>query len=100
MQQFQRHANLGCGAEEARERGWNQLGWDKEHEPVGQRNQAIFYDDPGFAVGIVGRNELVAEAEFAAELSACGLFAEEGVWTALENDAVHVFRSKRSTEAL
>jgi len=72
VKQLKSHAQLGGQAEEAGERGGNELGGDQEHEAVGQGHQAVVDQNVGLAGRIVGGDELAGESQLTAELDGAG----------------------------
>src|SRR6185437_16604083 len=73
-------------------------GRDHEHQAVGNWYQAAFDQDVGFAVGIVGANELAGNSQFAAQVCRPGLLRQEGIWTGLDEAAVGLFGAQRTAK--
>ena len=55
--------------------------------------------DVGFAVGVVGADELIAESDFAAEVCGPGLFADKGIGASFDQAAIDVVGDKDSAKA-
>src|SRR5580704_4647873 len=96
MEQFAGHAELGAPGEKRRESGGQNFGWDHEHQAVGQRDELAADENVSFAVGVVRADELIAEADSAAEIGGPGLFGDEGVGSGLDDAAVDVFGAEDS----
>src|SRR5664279_6098386 len=89
MQKLARHAQLGAPGEQGRERGGKQLGGHHEHKPVGHDHQPAVYHDVGFALGVVGADQLIGDAEFLAQRKRPGFFGEERVRPGFHQAALH-----------
>lgn len=100
VEQFHAHANFGAEAEEGRERSGNELGGNQEHQPVRQGNQAVVHDDVRLAGGVVGGDQVRAEAEFAAEFGGGRLFGKKGVGSAFKHRAAHDLTGERPAKPL
>src|ERR1700733_6656230 len=99
MKQFLRHAQLRAPGKKRREGGWQNFCRDHEHEPVGDGNKAAAYQNIGFAIGVIGAGELIAETECAAKVGGPWLFDDERVGTGFDDAALDVFSAKNSAEA-
>ncbi len=55
--------------------------------------------DVGFAVGVVGADELIAQSDFAAEIGGPGLFGEERIGAGFDEAAIGVVGDNDSAEA-
>ena len=87
MKQFLRHAELGGPGKKRRESCGQDFGWDHEHQAVGHGDEAAADEDVGYAIGVVGADELIAEAEGAAEIGGPGLFGDEGIGPGFDDAA-------------
>ena len=92
VQQFEAHADLCLQAEEAGQRGGNQLGGHHEHQAVGQRHEAVADDNVCLALGVVRGRQFGAQAHFTAEFGRRGLLGQEGVRSALKDRAIDDLR--------
>jgi hypothetical protein len=90
MQKFARHAQLGAPGEQGRERGRNQLGGHHEHKPVGHDHQPAIHHDVGFALGVVGADQLIGDAEVLAQRQRPWFFGEERVRPGFHQAALHL----------
>ena len=81
-----------------REAGGQDFRGDHEHQAVGHFDEAAAGQDVGLAVGVVGADELVAEAEGAAEIGGPGLFGDEGVGAGFDEASVDVFGAEDAAE--
>ena len=79
MEPFGGHAHFGAQREKRREHRRQNFGRHHEHEAVGHDEESVLDHDVGFAVGVVGADELIAQSNFAAEIGGPGLFGEEGI---------------------
>ena len=72
---------------------------DHEHQAVGHFDEAAVGQDVGLAVGVVGADELIAEAKRAAEIGGPGLFGDEGIGAGFDDASVDVFGAEDAAEA-
>ncbi len=98
QQQLKRHPHLGGNTEEPRHRRRRQLGRHQEHEPIGQRHQAIAGNDIRFARGVVRRDQFAAQSQLAAKLGRRGFFRQEGIGPALQHRARDNLRGQRTAQ--
>ena len=98
MEQLLRHAQLRLPGKKRREAGGQDLRRDHEHQAVGHLDQAAAGQDVGLAVGVVRADELVAEAQRAAEIGGPGLFGDEGIGPGLDHASVDVFGAENAAE--
>ena len=99
MKELPPHAQFRAPGKKRREGRGQNFCWDHEHEAVGDGNEAAAYEDVGFAIGVVGAEELIAQANGAAQIGGPGLFGDERVGPGLDNAALDVFGAKNSAEA-
>ncbi len=60
----------------------------------------VFPDhDIGFALGVVGADELIAESDFAAEVGGPGFFGEEGIRSGFDEAAIHMVGDENAAKA-
>jgi hypothetical protein len=79
------------------------FGRHHEHQAVGHDDEfvaaVLVKHDVGFAVGVVGADELIAESDFAAEVGGPGFFCEEGIGAGFDQAAIDAIGDKDSAEA-
>ena len=88
MKPFARHAQLGLHRKQRRHHRGRELGGDHEHQAVGHFDQLALHQNVSLAVGVVGADELIAQADLLAEFDGPGLFGEERVGAGFEDAAV------------
>ena len=93
------HANFGAQREERREHRGQNFGGHHEHQAVGHDDETVADDDVGFAVGVIGADELIAEADFAAEVGGPGFFGEKGIGAGFDEAAIDVIGDEDAAEA-
>ena len=98
MEEFPSHAELGGPGKERGESSGQNFGWDHEHQAVGQRDELATDKNVGLAVSIVGADELIADAERAAEIGGPGLFGDEGIGSGFDDAAVDVLGAENAAE--
>ena len=98
MKQFLRHAQLGLPRKKRREPGGQNFCRDHEHQTVGHFDETAVSQNVGLAVGVVRADELVAEAESAAQIGGPGLFGDEGIGAGLHQASVDVFGAKHASQ--
>ena len=72
--------------------------WDHEHQAVGHGDQAAADEDVGFAIGVVRADQLIAEAERAAEIGGPGFFGDEGIGSGFDDAVLDVFGAEDAAE--
>ena len=98
MEKFAGHAEFGGPGKKWRETSGQDFRRDQKHQAVGHGDQAAADEDVGFAVGVVGADELVAEAEGAAEVGSPGFFGDEGIGASFDEAALDVFGAEDAAE--
>ena len=98
MKEFLRHAEFGGPGKKRGESGGQDFRGDHEHEAVGHGDEAAADEDVGFAIGVVGADELIAETERAAEVGGPGLFGDEGIGAGFDDAAVDVLGAEDAAE--
>ena len=66
--------------------------------PSGINDQSAVHQNVGFAIGVVGADELITQADFAAKVARPGLFREKRIGTGFDQAAVHAFGDQHSAE--
>src|ERR1019366_9495399 len=66
---------------------------------VGHDHEAAASQDVSLAIGVVRTDELVAEAEGAAEIGGPGLLGNEGIGAGFDQASVDVFGAENAAEA-
>src|ERR1700693_5621326 len=98
MEYSSRHANIRTPGKKRRESCRQDFGWDHEHETVGHGDEAAADEDVGFAIDIIRTNELIGEAEGAAEIGGPGLLGDERIRASFDDVSVDVFGAEDAAE--
>src|ERR1700691_542435 len=99
MKKFLRHSQFRAPGKKWRESCGQNFRRDHEHEAVGDSNQSAADEDVCLTTGVIGADELIAEAEGAAKIGGPGLFGNERVGPGFDDAALDVFGAKNSAEA-
>jgi hypothetical protein len=99
MEKFLRHAQLGLPGKKRRKTCGQNLGGDHEHQAIGHDDEAAVGQDVCLAVGIVGTDELIAQAESAAEIGGPRFFGDERIRARFDNASVNGFGAEDAAEA-
>jgi hypothetical protein len=99
VEQLARHAQLGAPRKQRREAGGQDFCGDHEHQAVRHFEEAAASQDVGLALGVVGADEFVAQAEGATEVGGPGFFGDEGVGAGLDQASVNVFGAEDAAQA-
>ena len=88
-EEFEAHAEFAWPGDEFGAEDGEDHGGGHEHHAFGHGVELAFAEDVGGGGGgVVGADELVAEAEFAAEVKGGALLGEEGVGTTFDEEAL------------
>ena len=93
-----RHAQFRAPGKKRGESGGQDFGWHHEHEAVGHGDETAADEDVSFAIGVVRADELISEAESAAEVGGPGFFGNEGIRSGFYDAAVDVFGAEDAAE--
>jgi len=99
MKKFLRHAQLGKPGKKAGRILWAGFWSGHEHEAVGHGDEAAADEDVSDAIGVVGADELVAEADGAAEIGGPGFSLMKESGPASDDAALDVLGAKNAAEA-
>jgi hypothetical protein len=99
MEKLLRHAQLGLPGKKRRKTRWQNFGGDHEHQAIGHGDEAALGQNVGLAVGIVGADELIAEAKRAAEIGGPRFFGDERVRARFDDASVDRLGAEYAAEA-
>ena len=99
MEKLLRHAQLGLPGKKRRKTCGQDLGGDHEHQAIGHHDETAVGQDVGLAVGIVGADQLIAEAKRAAKIGGPRFFGDERVWPRFDDASVDGFSAENAAEA-
>ncbi len=98
MEKFLGHADFRTPGEKRRESGGQDFGRDHEHQAVGDGDESAAHENVGYAIGVVRSDELVAEAESAAEVCGPGFFGNEGIGSSFDDASLDELGAEDAAE--
>jgi hypothetical protein len=96
MEKLLGHAELGLPGKERGKTCRQNLGWDHEHQAIGHDDEAPVRQNVSLAVGVVGADKLIAQAERSAEIGGPRLFGDERVRARFDNASVDAFGAENT----
>ncbi len=99
MKQFLSHAELRAPGKKRGKTGGQDFRRNHEHQAVGHRNKAAVNQNVSLALGIVGTDELIAEADGVAEIGGPGFFGDEGIRPGFDEAVLDELGAKNTAQA-
>ncbi len=99
MKEFLRHPQLRFPREQWRHARRHDLGRNQEHETVGHLDETASGQNVSLAIGIVRADQLITQAERAAEIGGPRLFADKGIWACLYDATGNVVGAEHASQA-
>ena len=87
---FPYHAKFCGRGKKRRQQRRRQFGGNHEHQPIGHGHEPALHQDVGSAIAVIGTDELIFQADPAAEVRGPGLFREKRIRTSLHQAAIHL----------